>query len=335
MMLLSTDSVIREQHLAVRSNVGWYDFTHRLVEVKGPDALALLDKVCVAPIYKAPLGASKYTTMLNEEGLIIDDTIVTHRGENYYWVSGLYVRDQLNWLTTNKGDLDVEFRDITNEWKMYSIQGPNSMELVNAVVDAPVDALKFFRMQENTMDGTPVVVHRAGYTGEKRGYEIYIAADKEADLVTKLEVKGAEMNACHVTKLDVMVFTLAAEAGFVLMMDIYKASPFEVGMEKAIDWSKDFVGKAAAAKVRDQGPKRKLVGFTVEDDDAIIYGGPGVKGNVVLKDGVMVGRSTKYTTGFTCGKNIGYAMIDVDKAAIGDTVSINGYEAVLTEKYWL
>lgn len=334
-MLLSTDSVIRAQHEAVRNNVGWFDFTHRLVEVKGPDALTLLDKVCIAPIYKAPIGASKYTTMLNEEGLIIDDTIVTHQGENLYWVSGLYVRDQLNWFAANKGDLDVEFRDITWEWKMYSVQGPNSMVLVNAVVDTPVDDLKFFRMQDNTMDGIPVKVHRAGYTGEKRGYEIYIAADKEAELVAKLEAKGAELNACHVTKLDVMVFTLAAEAGFVLMMDIYKASPFEVGFEKTIDWSKDFVGKAAAAKVRDEGAKRKLVGFTVEDDGAIIYGGPGVKGNPLLKDGKIVGRATKYTTGFTCGKNIGYAMIDLDKAAIGDTVTINGYEAVLTEKYFL
>ena len=81
-MLQSTDPSVRAQHLAVRSNVGWYDFTHRLVEVKGPDALTLLDKVCVAPIYKAPIGASKYTTMLNEDGLIIDDTIVTHQDEN-------------------------------------------------------------------------------------------------------------------------------------------------------------------------------------------------------------------------------------------------------------
>ena len=334
-MLLSTDPHVKAQHEAVRNNVGWYDFTHRLVEVKGPDALTLLDKVCVAAIYKAPIGGSKYTTMLNHEGLIIDDTIVTHMGENLYWVSGLYVRDQLNWFAANKGELDVEFRDITDEWKMYSVQGPNALALVNAVVDSPVDELKFFHMADNTMDGTPVKVHRAGYTGEKCGYEIYIAADQEAALVAKLEEKGKAMDACHVTELDVMVMTLAAEAGFVLIMDIYKASPFEVDFEKTIDWSKDFIGKEAAAKVRDNGVKRKLVGFTVADDEALIYGGPLTKGNVLLKDGVMVGRATKYTTGFTCGKNIGYAMIDLDKAAIGDTVTINGYEAVLTEKYFL
>jgi len=334
-MMLSTDPNVKKQHLAVRSNVGWFDFTHRLVEVKGPDALTLLDKVCVAPIYKATVGASKYTTMLNHNGLIIDDTIVTHLGDDLYWVSGLYVRDQLNWFAANKGDLQVEFRDITNEWKMYSVQGPNSMALVNAVVDAPVDDLKFFRMKDTTMDGIPVKVHRAGYTGEKRGYEIYIAAAQEAALIKKLDAKGAELDACHVTELDVMVMTLAAEAGFVLMMDIYKASPFEVGFENTIDWSKDFIGKEAAARVRDTGAKRQLVGFTVENDEALIYGGPGVKGNPLLKDGKIVGRATKYTTGFTCGKNIGYAMIDLDKAAIGDIVTINGNKAILTERSFL
>ncbi|NCB92835.1 MAG: aminomethyl transferase family protein [Clostridia bacterium] len=331
-MLVSTDSSVRQQHNSVRSNVGWYDFTHRLVEVKGPDALALLEKVCVAPIHKASVGGSKYTTMLNQEGLIIDDTIVTHMGENLYWVSGLYVRDQISWFAANKGNLNVEFRDITAEWKMYSVQGPNALSLVNLVVDVPVAGLRFFHMIDNAMDNVPVKVARAGYTGEKCGYEIYIAADKEELLVEKLKSAGEDMGACHVTELDVMVMTLAAEAGFVLMMDIYKASPYEVGFEKTIDWEKDFIGKEAVAKVREEGAKRKLLSFTVADDEALIYGGPLTKGNPLLKEGEVVGRATKYTYGFTCNKNIGYAMVDMDKAAVGDIVTINGYEAILTER---
>lgn len=182
------------------------------------------------------------------------------------------------------------------------------------------------------MDGVPVKVARSGYTGEKFGYEIYISPEHEDALIAKLETKGAAMDACHVTELDVMVMTLPAEAGFVLMMDIYKTNPFECGFEKSLDWSKDFIGKEALERVRMEGPKRKLVGFTVEDNEALIYGGPLCKGNPLLKNGEIVGRATKYTYGFTCNKNIGYALIDLNKAAIGDTVTINGYEAVLTEK---
>ena len=100
------------------------------------------------------------------------------------------MRDQLRWLERNRGSLQVEFRKITDEWKMYSVQGPDAMALVNAVVDTPVDGQKFFRMADNTMDGIPVKVHRAGYTGEKYGYEIYISAAQEDALVAKLEKEG-------------------------------------------------------------------------------------------------------------------------------------------------
>lgn len=334
-MLLATDTSMRAQHEAVRNNIGWYDFTHRLALVEGPDALALLDKVCIAAIHKAPIGGSKYTTMLNEDGLIIDDVIVTHIDENKYWVSGLYIRNMLEWFEKNSAGLDVSYTDITPQWKMYSVQGPNSMALVNAVVDNPVDDQKFFRMADNTMDGIPVKVHRAGYTGEKRGYEIYIDAEKEEDLIAKLTAEGEKLSACHVTELDVMVMTLAAEAGFVLMMDIYMANPFETGMDKTIDWDKDFIGKAACEKIREEGAKRSLLGFTVENDGALIYGGPLTKGNVVKKDGEFVGRVTKYTYGYTCNKNIGYAMVDNSKVKIGDTVTINGYEAVMTERHFI
>ena len=334
-MLLSTDTSMRSQHEAVRNNVGWYDFTHRIALVEGPDALTLLDKVCVAAIHKAPVGASKYTTMLDHEGLIIDDVIVTHMDENAYWVSGLYIRNMLAWFTENSGGLDVTFRDITDEWRMYSVQGPNSLTLVNAVVDNPVDDLKFFRMADNSMDGIPVKVHRAGYTGEKRGYEIYIAHEKEEQLIAKLTAEGAKLGACNVNELDVMVMTLAAEAGFVLMMDIYRANPYEVGIEKSIDWEKDFIGKEACEKVRAEGPKRSLLGFTVADDGALIYGGPLTKGNVVKKDGEFVGRVTKYTYGYTCGTNIGYCMVDNSKVAVGDEVDINGYKAVVTQRRFI
>ena len=94
-MLFREDTVARAQHQAVRENAGWYRWTHDLVEVKGPDALKFLDYLCVNSIAKAEVSRTKYTTLLNEEGKIIDDTIVMHMGENLYWVSTLYARDPI------------------------------------------------------------------------------------------------------------------------------------------------------------------------------------------------------------------------------------------------
>ncbi len=332
-MLLSTDSSVKEQHLAVRNHVGWYDFTHRVIEVSGPDALPFLEKIYTGAISNIQLGRAKYTTMLNEDGLIIDDVIIFRLAEDRYWVSTLYSRDAILWYDSHRGDMEVSYRDITAQWKMYSVQGPHSAELVNKVVSQSVDGMRFFSIQDNEMNGLPVKVARSGYTGEKLGYEIYIQAEHEAELAAALSQRSQEMGACHVTELDVMVMTLACEAGFVLMMDIYKTSPYESGFEKGIDWTKEFIGKEALTRARDQGVPRQLVGFTVEDDEALIYGGP--HGAPVMKDGKIVGRATKYTHGFTVGKNIGYALIEKEHAAIGDKVLINGYPAVLTERHFL
>ena len=82
-MLFKEDKAARAQHQAVRENAGWYRWTHDLVEVKGKDAEKFLDRLFVGAITKTPVGRTKYTTMLNEDGKIIDDTIVMHTGEEH------------------------------------------------------------------------------------------------------------------------------------------------------------------------------------------------------------------------------------------------------------
>ena len=70
------DIAVRKEHEAIRNSVGYYDFTHKLLEVKGADAQAFLNRMFIGFIGKAKVGEAKYTTMLNEDGIIIDDVIV-------------------------------------------------------------------------------------------------------------------------------------------------------------------------------------------------------------------------------------------------------------------
>ena len=108
-MLFKEDTVARAQHQSVRENVGWFQWTHDLVEVTGSDAGKFLDYLFVNSIYKAVVGRTKYTTMLNEDGKIIDDTIVMHMGENHYWVSTLYAPQFIKWADAHRSGFDVSY----------------------------------------------------------------------------------------------------------------------------------------------------------------------------------------------------------------------------------
>ncbi|MDO5424173.1 MAG: aminomethyltransferase family protein [Eubacteriales bacterium] len=331
--MISKDQSVREQHLAVRNCGGWYDFTHRLLEIEGEDVTAFLDWIFAGAVARVKVGGAKYTVMLDASARIRDDVIIFRLEEQKYWISTLYMRDLIKWLDGHKGTYRVSYRDVTKDWQMYSVQGPKARELVNAVAEQPVDELKFFHIADNQMDGAPIKVARSGYTGEKVGYEIYVSPADEQRLTEKLEAEGTKLGLIHVTEVDVMAMTLACEKGFVLMMDLWRTNPLEVGFEKSIAWDTEFIGKAALERIREEGPKRELLGITVDDLDARIYGGP--HGATVMLDGNVIGKTTKYTFSPILNKSIGYVLVDKGLVKVGDTVEINGVKAVISERRFL
>ena len=328
------DAIKRAQHEAVRNAVGWYYYTHQLLEVTGEDATAFLDKIHVNPIAKLKIGGAKYTTILNEDGIIIDDVIVFRLEENKYWISTLYVKKLIKWLDAHKGASKVEYKDITRITDMYSVQGPKSKDLLNCFLTENVDEQKFFTIRDNKIDNVPVKISRTGYSGEL-GYEIYVASENKGLVESKLAECGKAFGAIQITEFQIMVWTLPSEKGYNLMCDIGGTNPFEAGFDGAIDWSKDFIGKAALEKVKAQAPKRQLLGFTVDDDAAHIAArDKGDAGAAVMVNGEEVGRVTKFTYGYTIGKSIGFALVDRAKAKVGDKATINGNAATLTDRIW-
>jgi aminomethyltransferase len=269
--------------------------------------------------------------MLNEDGTIYDDVVVFHIAETVFWISTLHISRPTNWLEKNKGSLDVAFKDITPEWEMFAVQGPKSRDIVNQLVANPVDAMKFFRIEDNSVGKLPIKVATAGYTGEKCGYELYVAKDQKDELAAKIDEAAAAHGGIKITEVDVMAYTLAAEKGLVLITDIYDANPFEVDLDRFINWDKDFVGKKALRNLKDNPLTRKLLGVTGEDKEARVYGGP--KGAKVYINSEQVGKVTKFTYGFTVDKWVGYVMANTAKVGIGDKVIINNVvEGVITER---
>lgn len=332
MYYLYQDESLRTQHNAVRNAVGWYDFTHRLFEVTGPDAQAFLNKMYLSNLDNLAVGRARYTPMLDEDGWICDDVIIFRLEDEKFWVSTLYGKDLVKRYGWYAGDYDVAYRDLTKEIRMYAVQGPKSPEVVNAVIDGTVEGMKYFDIKDDAIGEIPVKVARAGYTGEKFGYEIYVPVEHIETVKAKLAAAAETAGGMQVTEIDVMAMTLPAEAGFYLMLDLRRCTPYETGFDKVVDFKKDFVGKRPLRRLKKKGPARELVGIEVPDYDAVIYGGPDKKGNEVFKDGEHIGYVTKFTYGYTVEKNIGYALVKKGSVEIGDTVKVGKYDVIITPK---
>lgn len=332
------DEMKRAEHMAVRETVGWYLFTHQIMEVTGPDAEAFLDYVLMNDIATLVPGQNRYTVMLNDAAEIIDDVVVMRRSEDVFWVSTLFSMAMDDWFYDHQGSYDVDWNDISDEWHMFSVQGPRAKEVVSSLVAESIEELKFFRHAENEISGIPVVINRTGFTGEKWGYEIYVAEDKADDIEELVRAACDKAGGRQVTDFQIMAWTLPTEAGFYYMRDLKWRNPFEVDLGARINWEKDFVGKAALKKISDEGATHEMVGFQTLDDDVYIramqYGGPG---EPVYIDGEEeeIGRVAKLVYSYVKDVNNGYIYAKKGKLHVGDRLKIHGYDCVIVEKKWL
>lgn len=264
------DDMKRAEHMAVRKTVGWYLFTHQIMEVTGPDAEAFLDYVLLNNIATLAPGKDRYTVMLNDKAEIIDDVVVMRREDEKFWVSTLFSMPMDDWFYDHQGDYDVDWCDITDEWHMFSVQGPKSKEVIESLVKDSIEDLKFFTHAENEINDIPVIINRTGFTGEKWGFEVYVEEENTDDIEDLIREACEQAGGRQVTDFQVMAWTLPTEAGFYYMRDLKWRNPFEVDLGNRINWEKDFVGKAALKKIADEGPSYEMIGFEALDDDPYI-----------------------------------------------------------------
>lgn len=328
----------RQEHMAVRTTVGWYLWTHQLMKVTGDDALAFLDYMVTGNLQALAVGRDRYTTMVDEKGEIVDDVVIFRRDENEYWVSTLFVTRMDDWFYAHQGSYDVEWEDITGDWHMFSVQGPKAKVVMNGIVTGGVEDLKFFAHRDGEIHDIPVIINRGGYTGEKWGYEIYVDPDQADDIEEILRIACGQAGGRQVTEFQIMAWTLPTEAGFYYMKDLAFTNPFEVGMEGSICWEKDFLGKDALLKIKEQGPAREMLGFVCLEDDYLIKSGHlGGVGEAIYREDYEeeVGRIVKLVYSYVKDMNNGYLLARKGAFQIGDHFLANGHDCVVTERKWI
>ena len=330
-MLFKEDEVARAEAMAVRQNAGWYRWTHDLVQVGGADAERFLDWMLVNRIAGTPEGRGKYTTMLDEHGQIIDDLVAFNRGGGIWWLSTLYGPHAVRWFDAHKQGFDVTYEDVTQEWDMYAVQGPNSAKVMAALLNEPVDELKRFQIVDRLVGETPVVVDRGGFTGEL-GFELYCKRADSAAMADAIARAAGEFDAPRLTTLEVYVRSLPMEKGMALRQDYKGLTPYEANLGWSVHMDKDFFGKEALAAAHAQGERRAFVGLEIERES---YEDIAQK-EIVYKRGVPVGYTPAFIYGYTVDKNIGFGVVDARKCPLGTRVTIgcNDSPAVVVEPKW-
>ena len=173
----------------------------------------------------------------------------------------------LRWFTQNAIGLDVEIEDISEQVAALALQGPTSGRLLDAVADADIRGLKYFRMTRGTIAGVPVEISRTGYTGDL-GYEIWMPWDRAVEVWDALMRGGRafDIHPAGMLALDVA----RVEAGLLLidvdffsskkaLIESQKYSPFEMGLGRLVQLeTRPFVGRAALLEERQRGPKQQI-----------------------------------------------------------------------------
>lgn len=306
-------TAIDEEVRSVRENVGIIDVsTLGKIEVFGPDAAVLMDRLYTMRMSNVKVGMSRYALMVDESGVITDDGVAVRRTEDHFYV------------TTTTGTSDSAFREIQRclmEWRLdaevvnrtgqlggVNVAGPRSRELLAGLteIDLGEDSFPYLGAREGKFAGGDALMMRVGFVGEL-GYEIHMAPADLRNAVDRIMETGE--------KFGIRPFGVEAqrllrlEKGHIIVGQDTDGltNPFEAAMPWAVHMKKDyFVGKRSLQILKEK-KSRTLVGFTLP-------AGAGntlpTECNLVIHDSEIAGRVTSVSESPTLSRVIGMAYVD-------------------------
>ncbi|MAG58027.1 MAG: glycine cleavage system protein T [Planctomycetes bacterium] len=324
MPVMYTD--IRAEHEAVRTRAGLFDISHMgRVRIQGPDADAVVGHATTLDVADLEIGRTRYALICNEAGGVVDDILVSREPDGLLLVVNAGNREQdLEVLQASVGGRDANIIDESERLAMIAVQGPTSPDALAAVGLPIATDLKYYRFASVPSGYGDVLVSRTGYTGEI-GFELLVEAGEVCRLWSDVLETGAAFGVrpCGLGARD----TLRLEAGMPLHGHEIgpEVNPYEAGLDFAVRSELPHIGSEALARIHADGPRRRLIGVTVEGRRI-----PREESVVVL-EGREVGRVCSGTLSPTLGVNIATALVDADAAqAETFTIQIRRHEASAT-----
>lgn len=255
-MPVQYESVLAE-HRAVRSGVGIFDVTHLgRFSLTGPGARDAIRRLLCNDIDRVEPGRCQYTMILNSDGGVIDDLIVWWRGDDDFWPMPNAANHE-RVMAAFSAEPGCEVGDLQADTAFLAVQGPDAPGLIEEVVGVAPG-----RFRNVTADGEYGEVSMAGtgYTGEA-GAELCVGSDHAERLMGAFVEAGA--TPCGLGARD----TLRLEAGLPLWgEDIDETTtPIEAGLDFAVSFTHDFVGRGRVEAQSEAGPERRLAGFVLDE----------------------------------------------------------------------
>ena len=308
------------EHRAVRERVGLFDLTHLgKVEVTGPGALGMLQRVVTNDLSRAEVGEAMYSLVLNEGGGVIEDLIVYRLGpERYFVVPNAANAQRVLQVLEEEQAEDPLHLVYHQDWCFLAVQGPGSVHVTTQLFPEAAD-LAFMRCVETQYRRRPVILTRSGYTGEV-GFELFTYQDVATALWAELSEAAAPLGGapCGLAARDV----LRLEMGYPLYgQDLFESvTALEAGLSWAVSFDKgEFHGREALIRQRDAGLPSRLRGLLMEDRRRI----PRAHYPVMHGDDI-VGEVTSGTFSPILQTGIGLAYLwPADVADIGDRVEVD------------
>jgi glycine cleavage system aminomethyltransferase T len=295
----------------------WDVACERQVEIQGPDALAFTQLLTCRDLSRCDVGQCKYAPLIAPDGGIVNDPVLLRLAEDRFWLS-LADSDALLYAkgVQAMAGLDVSIRE--PDASPLQVQGPKAKAVIGALFGEEIAGLAYYRCAHASLDGIPVVVSRTGWTGEV-GYEIYLRdSTKGVELWDRVMAAGERYEIRAIAPSD----QRRLEAGiFNYGNDMtMENNPFEVtGMERLVEFSAQFIGRAALEQVAAQGVRRKLVGVEIGGEPFRLWL---EEPWPVRRDGVLAGRLTSASHSFRLRKNIGYAWVPIELADPGTRLEL-------------
>jgi sarcosine oxidase subunit alpha len=327
------DAALARECRAVRQRVGLFDAsTLGKIDVQGPDAVTLLNRVYTNSWNNLAIGKCRYGVMLDENGMVFDDGVTARLGPMHYLMStttggaARVLNWMERWLQTEWPQLKVYLTSVSEHFATFAVAGPFARRVAEKVCDgidfAPA-AFPFMSVRNGTVAGVAARVMRISFSGEL-AYEINVPANFGESVWRALMDAGGEYD---ITPYGTeAMHLLRTEKGYIIVGHDTDGSvtPLDLGMHALVSKDKDFLGKRSLSRSDTASPDRKqLVGLLTRDPMFVLgEGAQVVQARTGRESTVSLGHVTSSYMSPTLERSIALTLVRDGRKRMGEQVFV-------------